>query len=89
MNNSKIIIMENYPEIKQNIIDNFLNPSFRWTSINVKGMLIYTVKKLSWFPVEYDETNENLIFDIGKNIIIPIKVNWKQHDNKYVVNSFS
>lgn len=89
MNNSKITIMENYPEIKQNIIDNFLNPSFRWTSISVKGMLIYTVKKLSWFPVEYNETNETLVFDIGKNIIIPIKVNWKQHDNKYVVNSFS
>ena len=77
-----------YTEIKQNIIDNFLTPAFRWTSINVKGMIIYTIKKLSWFPVEYDETNEILNFNIGNDINIPIKIVWEHSDNKFVIKSF-
>lgn len=89
MNNSKITIMENYPEIKQNIIDNFLNPSFRYTTISIKGMIIHTVQKLSWFPVEYNEETETLNFNLGNNVSIEIKINWKKHDSRYVVNSFS
>ena len=78
-----------YLEIKQNIIDNFLNPAFRWTSISVKGMIIYTIKKLSWFPVEYNEDTDILNFNLGNDVLIEIKINWKKRDSKYIVNSFS
>ena len=77
-----------YTEIKQNIIDMFLTPAFRWTSISVKGMIIYTIKKLSWFPVEYNEAAETLNFNLGNNVIIPIKIIWEQKDNKYILKQF-
>ena len=78
----------NYNLIAKNIIDNFLDPSFKWTSISIKGMVIYSIKKLSWFPVEYDVDNDFLIFMLNDEINIKIKIIWETKNNRFIIKSF-
>ena len=72
MNNSKITIMKEYNEIKNNIIKNFLNPFYKDTCVKIKNTVIADIQKRSWFPITCKD--DQLIFNIGDDISITIKI---------------
>ena len=89
-NNSTLIIsdMEHNNEIKQNIINNFLNPFYKFTTVNLKKTVIGDIMKRSWFPVDYGERTNTLYFYLGNDTTISVDVIWNEQDNKYILNGF-
>lgn len=75
--NLSYIKME-YNEIKQNIIENFLNPGFRFSAVQIPSIIIGTIRERSWFPVTYNEKDNTLTFNIGNNINIDVKCIWEE-----------
>lgn len=75
---SNLTIMANQTEqIKKNIIENFLIPYYKYTTIHLINSVIYDVKKRSWFPCEYDYNTNVMTFNLGNNISIDIKFLWE------------
>ena len=74
MNNSKITIMKEYNEIKNNIIEKFLTPFYKDTCIKLKNTVISDIQKRSWFPIICKD--DNLIFNLGDYINITIKITY-------------
>ena len=72
MNNSKIIIMKEYNEIKNNIIKKFLMPFYKDTCIKLKSTVIGDIQKRSWFPITCED--DKLIFNLGDDINITINI---------------
>ena len=62
----------NYNDIKNNIVNNFLIPYYRFTVVRIKECIISDIKRRSWFPCEYNSQNDILTFNIGNNINIDI-----------------
>ena len=69
--------MENYNEIKKNIIITFLNPLYRYSSVTKKENIVNNMIDKTWFPITYCNDTETLVFHLGNNINISIKVIWK------------
>ena len=86
MNNSKITIImkeynENYNEIKNNIIKNFLNPFYKDTCVKIKNTIIADMQKRSWFPITCED--DELIFNIGNDISITITIMYSKTQTGY------
>ena len=70
-------------EIRQNVINNFLNPRYKNVMVYDKMMIINNIRDNSWFPIEYDNENGVLKFNFGNNLTIIILMKWnKSSDNK-------
>lgn len=68
-------------EIKQNIIDNFLNKGYRFSCVNIKKIVIGRIQEQSWFLTKYNTDMDILSFIIG-NDIIDIKCIWETREDK-------
>ena len=66
-------------EIRKNIINNFLNPGYKNTCVTIPSMIIGTINKNSWFPVEYDDKNSILKKSL-KNLYIRLE----EKENHYL-----
>ena len=86
-NKNKIM---NYNEIKKNIIEKFLVPYYRYTSVKMKSLIASDIEKRSWFPVKFNEETDTLTFDLGDNVIIDIKIEFKKTPSlRYNLTNFS
>ena len=71
-------------EIKNNIIQNFLNPGYKYASVHIKKTIIANIIKQSWFPVEYGECTDTLYFFLGNDVVIPVDIVWQKSNNEDV-----
>lgn len=83
MDKSKLIIMDNsISDIKKNIINNFLVPYYKFTSIHMIQTAIADIIKRSWFPCEYNYMNNILTIYVCDEMPITIKFNWIRRNDK-------
>ena len=77
-------------EIRRNIINNFLNPGYKNACVSIPSMIIGTIAKNSWFPVEYDDKNDALNFHLGNDLVVTILIVWKKSkdENKWHLKEF-
>lgn len=68
--------------IKKNIIERFLTPYYRFSSVNIITGVIADIQKRSWFPCSYDLKTNVLTMDINDTIKIDIKFIWEQSDKE-------
>ena len=61
--------------IKNHIINNFLVPYYKYSSVSMPKIVIMDIKKHSWFECDYDYDTNNLSVNID-NFIINIKFIW-------------
>lgn len=82
--------MENYSNIKKNIINKFLNPRYQFSSVYIKNMVINNIINNSWFPVTYEDKSDTLFIDLGNNINISIHCVWIKSDDtvRWVLRKF-
>lgn len=81
----------NTNEIKKNIIENFLNPYYRYSSVHMPTTVVADIIKRSWFPCTFNKTSNVLTFTIGNNLEINIAINWHQselNNNIIVIGGF-
>lgn len=70
--------MENYNSIKKNIIDNYLNPGYRYSTVSNKKMVAGRINDQSWFPVSYDSDARTLNFELGDGVVVVIECVWEE-----------
>lgn len=68
--------------IKQNIIENFLTPYYKYSTVHLINTVIADIQKRSWFPCSYDMSTSILTMNINDNIKIDIKFYWELSNNK-------
>lgn len=89
-NKSTINIMNDYPNIKKNIIQRFLNPLYQYTCVNNIMLLINDIKTRMPFDVEYNESAQIICVDLGDGVGVNIHINFAPNDNsKYHIKSFN
>ena len=76
MNNNK------YTEIKNNLINNFFNPNYRYACVIDKKFVITDISKRLPFPFKYDYDNDIMTISLGNNINIDINFKWNFTENK-------
>ena len=89
-NKSTINIMNEYPNIKKNIIRRFLNPLYQYTCVNNIMLLINDIKTRIPFDVEYNESAQIICVDLGDGIYVNIHINFAPNNNsKCYITSFN
>ena len=73
--------MNNYNQIKQNIIEKFLVTYYKYTVVKIKGTIIHDISKRSWFQTDYDYENDVLSFYLGDGVEITIKFIFMETQN--------
>ena len=73
----------NINKIKNHIINNFLIPYYKYSSVSLVNTVVADIKHRSWFPCEYDYATNNLIINIDTDINVYIKFIW----DSYVSNN--
>lgn len=68
--------------IKQNIIENFLTPYYKYSTVHLINTVIADIQKRSWFPCNYDMSTSILTMNIDDNIVINIKFIWGRSNNE-------
>lgn len=85
--------MENYNEIKQNIIVKFLNPLYKYSFVTKKENIVNNMIDKTWFPITYCNDTETLVFHLGNNIDVSINIVWKvitkENINYFVILEFN
>ena len=77
--------------IRENIITNFLNPCYKNTVFTSKEYIINHIKKNSWFPIQYFNETDTLIFHLDDELDAVIKVIWEEsklNSNNWVIKEF-
>ncbi len=69
-------------KIKQNIIDRFLIPYYKYTSVHLISTVIADVQKRSWFPCSYDVFTNVLTMNVNDDIVLNIKFIWEHSNNE-------
>ena len=84
--------MNNYNEIKTNLINNFFNKHFRYTTVSTKKMLVESIDQLCPFACKFNYENDNMTVILGNNINIDFHFIFKESEytNKlnYKTNSY-
>lgn len=73
--------MNNYNQIKKNIIEKFLVPYYKYTIVKIKGTVIHDISTRSWFQTDYDYENDVLSFYLGDGVEIVIKFLFMETQN--------
>ncbi len=68
--------------IKQNIIDRFLTPYYKFSVVHLVNTVIADIQKRSWFPCSYDMTTSILTMNIDDNTKVDIKFIWDYSNNE-------
>ena len=77
----RLIMM--YEHIKENFINRFLNPRYRWATVISKNSIICNIGENCPFPVKSIENGNKILIDLGDNIIIDINLVW---EDKIIAN---
>ena len=78
-----------YEHIKENVINRFLNPHYRWATVISKNSIILNISENCPFPVKSIEDGNKILIDLGDNIVIDINLVWEDKiiaNNKNIVH---
>jgi len=71
-----------YDEIKKNIIDNFFNRNYLWTSLISKNTIVNFIKEKSVFPIAGN--GDMITMNLGNDISLMFILEWETtKDNRY------
>lgn len=70
-----------YNEIKNNIINNFLNTHYLWSCVLTKNSVIHDIRKRCPFDIEINDDNDVLTMNLGDNIVIDFNLTWEKKVN--------
>jgi hypothetical protein len=71
-----------YDEIKKNLIDNFFNRNYLWTSLVSKNTIVNFIKEKSLFPIAGN--SDMITMNLGNDISIMFILEWETtKDNRY------
>lgn len=82
--------MKEYNQIKSNIITNLLDPLYKWTSVpkTNKNIVYNSIRSKFPFPFSINE-KDIMTTNLGDDILINIKIHWKESGNNVVISNFS
>ena len=78
-----------YNEIKQNIINNFFNPNYKYTVYIAKKFIIDSMETRCIFPCTYNEDMTIFTVTLGDGISIEFHFDWEHRDDTYRLVSIS
>lgn len=67
-----------YIHIKENLINRFLNPRYRWSVGISKKFIINHINENCPFPTTSHDDNDELIVDLGDDVVLNIKLIWEE-----------
>ena len=71
-----------YEEIKNNIIERFLNTHYLWTCCTHKETIVVDMSKRIPFNVRYLSNYEELEMNLGDNVKIVMNLKWEKRSHK-------
>ena len=71
----------NISNVKNHIINNFLVPYYKFSSVSLINTVVADIKNRSWFPCEYDYASNSLIINIDENINVKINFIWSYYQS--------
>ena len=66
-----------YEHVKENFINRFLNPHYRWTAAVSKNSVIKHIDENCPFPTKSINNGNTIQIDLGDNVIIDINLVWE------------
>ena len=72
--------MNNYNEIRNNLIENFFNRNYRYTCVTCKNSVISDMKNR--LPFNINCNNDVLYINLGNNVDLTFNLTWEKKEKE-------